>query len=57
MGFEEETVCPGGGGGVQQRRDEAPWPPLEPSAPCPVLLHRMRRIEDHGRGARGAQAA
>src|SRR5436190_17750487 len=54
MRLEEEAVGPGGCRGIEQRRYERAIAAARSVAPLPRLLHRVRRLEDHGCVARGA---
>src|SRR6267378_1103782 len=53
--LEQEAIGAGGGGGIQQGRDEAAVAPARAVPALSGLLHRMCRVEDHGRVAGGAQ--
>ena len=56
MGFEEEPVGAGGGGGIQQGRNEAPLAPARAIPALSGLLHRMGGVEDHRSVTGGAES-
>jgi hypothetical protein len=55
MGLEKEPVGARRGGGIEQRRDEPAQTAARAVGALPGLLHRVRGVEDRGRGAGGAE--